>query len=244
MYDDDVQRLLIRVGPGVFASAVDDVLRRLSSCDIASPRKVREMPARALLTSVVRVQQGVVACAGPLTSKASTILRAARVPSEACYRSAVAYVLRTWLGNPAVVTVEECNSGGAKRVHLRVDTGPRKIIIDIVCHRPAGSPDTGQSVAEHLVRVVEDYAPAHPGFEPWLVNFVTQEEEEVAEEEERQRQALRVRVRREDMPEEQEAEGDEGGFWTSGLSRSVANVRTAVPRLRRQRAGKWWMRRW
>ena len=90
----------------------------------------------------------------------------------------MAYVLRTWLGNRAVVTVEECNSGGAKRVHLRVDTGPRKIIIDIVCHRPAGSPDTGQSVAEHLVRVVEDYAPAHPGFEPWLVNFVTQEEEE------------------------------------------------------------------
>ena len=92
----------------------------------------------------------------------------------------MAYVLRTWLGNPAVVTVEECNSGGAKRVHLRVDTGPRKIIIDIVCHRPAGSPDTGQSVAEHLVRVVEDYAPAHPGFELWLVNFVTQEEEAVA----------------------------------------------------------------
>ena len=90
----------------------------------------------------------------------------------------MAYVLRTWLGNPAVVTVEECNSGGAKRVHLRVDTGPRKIIIDIVCHRPAGSPDTGQSVAGHLVRVVEDYAPAHPGFELWLVNFVTQEEEE------------------------------------------------------------------
>ena len=48
-------------------------------------------------------------------------------------------LLRTWLGNPAVVTVEECNSGGAKRVHLRVDTGPRKIIIDIVCHRPASS---------------------------------------------------------------------------------------------------------
>ena len=136
------------------------------------------MPARALLTSVVRVQQAVVACAGPLSSKNSTILRAARVPSEACYRSAVAYVLRTWLGNPAVVTVEECNSGGAKRVHLRVDTGPRKIIIDIVCHRPAGSPDTGQSVAGHLVRVVEDYAPAHPGLELWLVNFVTQEEEE------------------------------------------------------------------
>jgi hypothetical protein len=138
------------------------------------------MPARALLTSVVRVQQAVVACAGPLSSKNSTILRAARVPSEACYRSPVAYVLRTWLGNPAVVTVEECNSGGAKRVHLRVDTGPRKIIIDIVCHRPAGSPDTGQSVAGHLVRAVEDYAPAHPGFELWLVNFVTQEEEAVA----------------------------------------------------------------
>ena len=58
----------------------------------------------------------------------------------------MAYVLRTWLGNPAVVTVEECNSGGAKRVHLRVDTGPRKIIIDIVCHRPASSlpPATGK----------------------------------------------------------------------------------------------------
>ena len=90
----------------------------------------------------------------------------------------MACVRRTWLGNPAVVTVEECNSGGAKRVHLHVDTGPRKIIIDIVCHRPAGSPDTGQSVAGHLVRVVEDYAPAHPGFELWLVSFVTQEEEE------------------------------------------------------------------
>jgi hypothetical protein len=35
VYDDDVQRLLI--GPAVFASAVDDVLRRLSSCDTASP---------------------------------------------------------------------------------------------------------------------------------------------------------------------------------------------------------------
>jgi hypothetical protein len=43
----------------------------------------------------------------------------------------MAYVLRTWLGNPAVVTVEECNSGSANRVHLRVDTGPRKIIIDM-----------------------------------------------------------------------------------------------------------------
>ena len=63
----------------------------------------------------------------------------------------MAYVLRTWLCNPAVVTVEECNSGGAKRVHLRVDTGPRKIIIDIVCHRPARSPDTGQSVAANLL---------------------------------------------------------------------------------------------
>ena len=82
MYDDDVQRLLI--GPAVFASAVDDVLRRLSSCDTVSPRKVREMPARALLTSVVRVQQAVtvMACAGTLSYKASTILRAAtrRVP--------------------------------------------------------------------------------------------------------------------------------------------------------------------
>ncbi len=87
-------------------------------------------------------------------------------------------LLRTWLGNRAVVTVEECNSGGAKRVHLHVDTGPRKIIIDIVRHRPEGSPDTGQSVAGHLVRVVEDYAPAHPGFELWLVHFVTQEEDE------------------------------------------------------------------
>jgi hypothetical protein len=107
---------------------------------------VRAMPARALLTSVVRVQQAVVACAGPLSSKASTILRAARVPSEACYRSAMTCVLRTWLCNPAVVTVEECNSGGARRVHLRVDTGPRKIIIDIVCHRPASSlpPATGK----------------------------------------------------------------------------------------------------
>ena len=178
VYDDDVRCLLI--GPAVYTMAVDDVLRRLSSCDIASPRKVREMPARALLTSVVRVQQAVVACAGPLTSKASTILRAARVPSEACYRSAMTCVLRTWLCNPAVVTVEECNSGGAKRVDLHVDMGPRKIIIEIVCHRPAGSPDTGQSVAEPLVRVVEDYAPAHPGFEPWLVNFVTQEEEALA----------------------------------------------------------------
>ena len=90
----------------------------------------------------------------------------------------MAYLLRTWLGNRAVVTVEECNSGGANRV----DTGPRKIIIDIVCHRPAGSPDTGQSVVGHLARVVEDYAPAHPGLEPWLVNFVTQEEEEEEEE--------------------------------------------------------------
>ncbi len=43
----------------------------------------------------------------------------------------MAYLLRTWLGNRAVVTVEECSSGGAKRVHLRVDTGPRKIIIDM-----------------------------------------------------------------------------------------------------------------
>ena len=92
----------------------------------------------------------------------------------------MAYVLRTWLGNPAVVTVEECNSGGAKRVHLRVDTGPRKIIIDIVCHQAVGTTVNAQSVAGHLVRVVEDYAPAHPGFEPWLVNFVTQEEEAVA----------------------------------------------------------------
>jgi hypothetical protein len=32
----------------------------------------------------------------------------------------MAHVLRTWLGNRAVVTVEECNSGGAKRVHLHV----------------------------------------------------------------------------------------------------------------------------
>ena len=73
-----------------------------------------------------------------------------------------------------------------------------------------------------------------------------QEEQEAAEEE-RKKQALRVRVRREDMPEEQEAaeeEEDKGGFWMSGRSRSVGKVRTAVPRLRRQRAGKWWMRRW
>ena len=179
VYDDDAQRLLI--GP-VVSPAPWTTSCQCGGCRRATlrvPRKVREMPASALLTSVVRVQQAVVACAGPLSYKASSILRAARVPAEACYRSAVSYVLRTWLGNPAVVTVEECNSGGAKRVHLRVDTGPRKIIIDIVCHHPAGSPDTGQSVAGHLVRVVEDYAPAHPGFEPWLVNFVTQEEEAV-----------------------------------------------------------------
>jgi hypothetical protein len=124
---------------------------------------------------VVRVQQAVVASAGPLSSKNSTILRLAKVPSEACYKSAMAYVLRTWLGNLTVV--EESNlGGGAKRVDLRVEAGTRKIIIEIVCHRPAGSPDIGQSVAEHLVRVIEDYGPAHRGSEPWLVNFVTQEE--------------------------------------------------------------------
>ena len=43
-----------------------------------------------------------------------------------------------------------------------------------------GRQTPGQSVAGHLVRVVEDYAPAHPGFELWLENFVTQEEEAVA----------------------------------------------------------------
>jgi hypothetical protein len=177
VYDDDVRRLLI--GPAVYDRAVGDVLRRLLSCDTTSPRNVHEMRTQALLTSVVRVQQAVVASAGPLSSMNSTILRLAKVPSEASYRSAMAYVLRTWLGNLTVV--EESNlGGGAKRVDLRVEAGTRKITIEIVCHRPAGSPDIGQSVAEHLVRVIEDYRPAHPEFEPWLVNFVTQEEEAVA----------------------------------------------------------------
>jgi hypothetical protein len=176
VYDGDVRRLL--VGPAVFATAVDDVLRRLSSCDTTSPRKVHDMSTRCLLAHVVRGQQAVVASATPLSFKASKILSATRVPSEACYRSAVSYVLRMWLGNRAVV--EECNLGGGMKVDLRVEAGTRRLVIELVCHRPAGSPVTQQSVSEHLVRLVEDYAPACLGFELWLVSFVTQEEEAVA----------------------------------------------------------------
>ena len=74
----------------------------------------------------------------------------------------MAYVLRTWLGNPAVVTVEECNSGGAKRVHLRVDTGPRKIIIDIVCHRPASSLPPATGKCEVIVSNAQSEAQSPP----------------------------------------------------------------------------------
>ena len=182
VYDSDVRRLL--PGPAVYVSAVDDVLARLCSGSydvrVARPLALHEMPTWALLASVVRAQQEVVSRAAsesvPLQANASGILDDRRVPARSCYRSAMAFVLRAWLGHAAVV--EKCTTGGVKGVDLRVETGYHKFTTEIVCHRPAGSSWTAQSVSEGLVRVMR--APVHPGLEPWLVNFVTREEDEVA----------------------------------------------------------------
>ena len=61
VHDDDVQRLFI--GPrGVRQRRGRRPAGGCRRATLRVPHKVREMPARALLTSVVRVQQAVVAC--------------------------------------------------------------------------------------------------------------------------------------------------------------------------------------
>ncbi len=81
VYDGDVRRLL--VGPAVFATAVDDVLRRLSCCEVTCIEGVNDVPTSVLLAHVAKVQQRVVALAGSLSSKSSAIVDG-RVPAESC----------------------------------------------------------------------------------------------------------------------------------------------------------------